>query len=179
MKHMFGTIGIVEFEHTCAEFCCRWLDKHFTTAFIKKKARARQNVTGVTKNPFLQPVVVLCTGIQVNVSGEIQLSLIHEKIRAMFLQVRKEIPMAILSTTRMSSKGQVVIPEDIRSQLRLEAGAQFVVLGEGDTVILKAIQTLSMKDFDVLIAKARKQARIAKLKKGDVATALSRVRNRK
>jgi AbrB family looped-hinge helix DNA binding protein len=87
--------------------------------------------------------------------------------------------MATLSTTRMSSKGQVVIPEDIRSQLGLEAGAQFVVLGEGDTVILKAIQTPSMKDFDALIAKARKQARIAKLKKGDVVTALSRVRNRK
>ncbi len=87
--------------------------------------------------------------------------------------------MATLSTTRMSSKGQVVIPEDIRSQLGLEAGAQFVVLGEGDTVILKAIQTPSMKDFDVLIAKARKHARIAKLKKGDVVTALSRVRNRK
>lgn len=87
--------------------------------------------------------------------------------------------MATLSTTRMSSKGQVVIPEDIRSQLGLEAGAQFVVLGEGDTVILKAIQTPSMKDFDALIAKGRKQARIAKLKKGDVVTALSRVRNRK
>jgi len=35
-----------------------------------------------------------------------------------------------LATTRMSSKGQVVIPEEIRKRLRLKAGCQFVG-GEG------------------------------------------------
>ena len=37
--------------------------------------------------------------------------------------------MSTLSTTRMSSKGQVVIPEEIRQRLGLETGAQFVVAG--------------------------------------------------
>ena len=34
--------------------------------------------------------------------------------------------MPNVATTRMSSKGQVVIPEDIRKQLKLKAGSQFV-----------------------------------------------------
>jgi AbrB family looped-hinge helix DNA binding protein len=37
----------------------------------------------------------------------------------------------------MSSKGQVVIPESVRKALGLEVGAQFVVMGDGDTVVLK------------------------------------------
>jgi len=41
-----------------------------------------------------------------------------------------------ISTTKMSSKGQVVIPEKIRIALGLKEGAQFVVVGQGDSVIL-------------------------------------------
>ena len=44
-----------------------------------------------------------------------------------------------LSTTRLSSKGQVVIPEEIRRSLGLAPGSRFVVLSEGDVVILKRI----------------------------------------
>ena len=53
--------------------------------------------------------------------------------------------MPELATTKMSSKGQVVIPEDIRKKLGLKAGSQFVVVGEKDTVILKAILPPSME----------------------------------
>ncbi|WP_371440183.1 AbrB/MazE/SpoVT family DNA-binding domain-containing protein, partial [Piscirickettsia salmonis] len=35
----------------------------------------------------------------------------------------------------MSSKGQVVIPEEIRERLGLAAGVKFVVVGDKDTVI--------------------------------------------
>jgi len=43
------------------------------------------------------------------------------------------------ATTKMSSKGQVVIPEEVRDALGLKAGSKFVVVGEGDVVILKVI----------------------------------------
>ena len=43
------------------------------------------------------------------------------------------------ATTKLSFKGQVVIPEEVRKRLRPEPGVQFVVVGEGDVVILKAI----------------------------------------
>ena len=48
------------------------------------------------------------------------------------------------ATTKLSSKGQVVIPEEIRNRLGLKPGAQFVVLGDRDVVILKVIQTPEM-----------------------------------
>ncbi len=87
--------------------------------------------------------------------------------------------MPELATTKMSSKGQVVIPEGIRKKLGLKAGSQFVVVGEKDTVILKAILPPSMEDFDQLIAKARKQAAKAGLKRSDIAAAISKARGRK
>ena len=86
--------------------------------------------------------------------------------------------METLATTRMSSKGQIVIPEPIRKRLNLKAGAQFVVLGENDVVILKAITAPSMKDFDALIQQARQQARLAGLKRSDITRAVSKARGR-
>ena len=84
--------------------------------------------------------------------------------------------MPNVATTRMSSKGQVVIPEDIRKQLRLKAGSQFVVVGKDDVVILKAISPPAMEEFDSLITAARKGARQAGMKRSDVAGAIARVR---
>ncbi|MDF1527076.1 MAG: AbrB/MazE/SpoVT family DNA-binding domain-containing protein [bacterium] len=71
--------------------------------------------------------------------------------------------MKPIATTKMSSKGQVVIPESIRDLLNLEAGTQFVVIAEDDVVILKMIKPPSMEDFDEVISKARKQAKEAGL----------------
>ncbi len=82
------------------------------------------------------------------------------------------------ATTRLSTKGQVVIPEEVRTRLGLKSGAQFVVLGEGDVVILKVIQTPEMADFDELIGQARKAARRAGLTRKDVSEAITKVRAR-
>jgi len=81
-----------------------------------------------------------------------------------------------LSTTKLSSKGQVVIPEEIRQQLGLETGAQFIVMGEDDVVILKTIAPPSRKDFANLVAKARSEARNAGLTKQDVKRAIKKAR---
>ena len=83
------------------------------------------------------------------------------------------------ATAKMSSKGQVVIPEEIRKRLRLKTGDRFVVLGEKDTVILKTITPPSLDEFDGLIAEARRQAREAGLKRSDISTATARARRRK
>jgi len=87
--------------------------------------------------------------------------------------------MAAYSTTKMSSKGQVVIPEDIRDSLHLKEGAQFVVIGKGDSVILKSITPPSMDEFADLLAEARRYAKKAKLKKSDVKAAIAKVRKEK
>jgi AbrB family looped-hinge helix DNA binding protein len=87
--------------------------------------------------------------------------------------------METLSTTRMSSKGQVVIPESIRNSLGLASGTQFVVVAEGDVLILKVIRPPSMEEFDGIIAKARKQVKSAGLTRKDVESAVRVVRKRK
>ena len=80
------------------------------------------------------------------------------------------------ATTKMSSKGQVVIPEEVRDALGLKAGSKFVVVGEGDVVILKVITPPSMSDFDDIIQEARRQARQSGMKRSDVTAALRAVR---
>ncbi len=86
--------------------------------------------------------------------------------------------MAGVATTKLSSKGQVVIPENIRKQLNLKTGTQFVVIGDKDVVILKKISPPTIEEFDELIAKARKVAKHAGLKKTDIKKAIVKVRNR-
>jgi AbrB family looped-hinge helix DNA binding protein len=95
------------------------------------------------------------------------------------LLVRKECVMETLATTRMSSKGQVVIPESIRKRLNLEEGAQFLVVGDEDVVILKLVTPPDRKEFDALIKEARRQAKEAALKPRDVTSAVARARDRK
>ncbi|AQQ71601.1 transcriptional regulator, AbrB family [Limihaloglobus sulfuriphilus] len=83
------------------------------------------------------------------------------------------------ATTKMSSKGQVVIPESVRKALGLENGCQFLVLGEKDAVILKAISAPSKQEFSSLISKARKEAKKAGLEPKDISNAIAKVRGRK
>lgn len=87
--------------------------------------------------------------------------------------------MVNISTTKMSSKGQVVIPEAIRKKLGLKTGDQFVVTGNKDVVILKSISPLSLDEFDDLITKARRQIREAGMKRSDITKALSKIRDKK
>lgn len=87
--------------------------------------------------------------------------------------------MANLATTKMSSKGQVVIPESIRKRLKLKAGSQFVVVAENDVVIMKAITPPSMEEFDALIAEARQKGKEAGLKASDITAAVGKARGRK
>lgn len=87
--------------------------------------------------------------------------------------------METLATTRMSSKGQVVIPESIRKRLDLKEGAQFLVVGDADVVILKIINLPDKSQFDELIKRARQQAKEAGLKEEDITSAVAKARDKK
>ena len=60
--------------------------------------------------------------------------------------------MVSISTTRMSSKGQVVVPEEIRKKLGLHPGTQFAVLGARGMIILRPLTPPSLEEFDRLVA---------------------------
>lgn len=89
--------------------------------------------------------------------------------------------MIRIATTKLSSKGQVVIPEDVRKRLRLKEGHQFLVLdsGDGDSVILKTIHPPSKEEFKQLLDETARQARKAGMKKSDITKAIKKVRKRK
>ncbi len=84
--------------------------------------------------------------------------------------------MSTAATTTLSSKGQVVIPEDIRTKMGLKPGAQFVVIGNRDVVIFKVLAPPALGDFDTLVGRARTVAKRAGLKKADIEKAVSKVR---
>lgn len=87
--------------------------------------------------------------------------------------------MAELATTIMSSKGQVVIPEKIRTNLRLEQGTEFVVVSNGDALILKPISAPSAQQFEALLDKAHQEAKKAGLKKSELQNSIRDIRREK
>ena len=84
--------------------------------------------------------------------------------------------MEKLEITSMSSRGQIVIPLDIREHLGLKEGEKFVVVGEDDTVVLKKIAMPSFKNFDKLVQKTRQFAKEKGITSADVEGAVKRAR---
>ena len=82
----------------------------------------------------------------------------------------------LLETTRLSSKGQGVLLLIIRRKLRLSSGAQFAVMGDGDTVILKRLVPPSSSEIRRLLQESRHYARRAGLTHSNVKQAIQRVR---
>ena len=86
--------------------------------------------------------------------------------------------MEKVSTTKMSSKGQVVIPETIRKKLGLGPGTKFIVLGDNDIIVFQKISTPRINQFDKIISKVRKQAKLVNLKRSDIEKAINTVRGK-
>ncbi len=82
------------------------------------------------------------------------------------------------ATTKMSSRGQVVIPESVRSEMGLKPGSKFVVLWHDDVVMLKVISPPSLEEFTNLQKRLRQQARKKGLKRKDIGKAITKVRGR-
>ena len=84
--------------------------------------------------------------------------------------------MPEVATTKMSSKGQVIIPEEIRKKLNLKPGDRFVVVAERDAVLLKLITPPSLEKFDKLLRRAREAAKKAGMTPKDIEDAIQKVR---
>jgi AbrB family looped-hinge helix DNA binding protein len=83
-----------------------------------------------------------------------------------------------IATTKLSSRGQVVIPEEIRDQMHLHTGDQFVVFSERDVVILKVITRPDISGFNKLVATARQAAEDIDLKEIDIKEAIKEARKK-
>ncbi|OGY81428.1 MAG: hypothetical protein A3F54_02170 [Candidatus Kerfeldbacteria bacterium RIFCSPHIGHO2_12_FULL_48_17] len=79
--------------------------------------------------------------------------------------------------TSLSSKGQVVIPNDIREKLSLTPGSNLLVLTDGSNLLLKPIKAPKMKIFTRLMKQSRKLASKNGIKQRDVNSIIKSVRN--
>ena len=67
----------------------------------------------------------------------------------------------MFATAKMSTKGQIVIPENIREEMGLQAGVEFILITEGDSVILKKLYAPSNAALKNLLDTANRNAKKA------------------
>ncbi len=85
--------------------------------------------------------------------------------------------MSNTELTKMSSKGQIVIPRQVRKELELKEGETFAVVGKSDTIILKKIEIPSQKEvFEKLHKWGVKFAKEKGLKESDIQGMIKRTR---
>ena len=73
-----------------------------------------------------------------------------------------------VQVTTTSPKGQVVIPQEIREGMHIEAGTKFAVYGRGDTIIFKRVDLPTVQDFERLARFGSEFARKKGITEGDV-----------
>ena len=64
-----------------------------------------------------------------------------------------------IDTTKLSAKGQIVIPVDVRNKLQLETGNKLFVMASVDAIILQKTNSLNDKDKISFSQKAKSLAR--------------------
>jgi AbrB family looped-hinge helix DNA binding protein len=79
--------------------------------------------------------------------------------------------------TNMSSKGQVVIPNEFRKTLGLTSGSPLAVYTDGSTLLLKPVEMPDVESFAKLLKESRHAAKAARLKQSDVKKTFKKVRN--
>ena len=89
------------------------------------------------------------------------------------------VSMSDISTTKMTSKGQVVIPEEIREYMHLESGVKFIVMATSDSIIFKKVTPIPQKDVKLLLKTSRAMAKKYKFKEKDVPGVIAAVRTAK
>ena len=76
--------------------------------------------------------------------------------------------------TKLSTRGQVVIPKKFREGL--EPGTLLAVTRKGDLIIMKKVDVSPWDEFEKLAKKDRGLVRKSKLKEGDVQKIVEKVR---
>lgn len=85
----------------------------------------------------------------------------------------------MVSITKISSKGQIVIPKDIRERLKVKEGNLFVVTNQDDSICLKKIEPPKIKTWSEVTKPFREFAKKSKFTEDDLARVISEVRANK
>ncbi|MDI6903511.1 MAG: AbrB/MazE/SpoVT family DNA-binding domain-containing protein [Methanocellales archaeon] len=85
-----------------------------------------------------------------------------------------------VETTKISPKGQVVIPSRIRRELGIQNGDRFLVFGKNNTVIFKKIEKAVIeKTFDEIVEPIRKRIKELRISREDVDRIIHEIRSEK
>ena len=74
-------------------------------------------------------------------------------------------------TTKLSTKGQVVLPKSLRAAHRWKPGTEFIVREQGASILLTPKSVTAYRDWDSLIGCAGYNGRRKSLKEMDEAVA--------
>jgi antitoxin PrlF len=85
--------------------------------------------------------------------------------------------MSEIEITRLSSKGQIVIPKELRILLGFKEGELFAMYGEGDTLVLKKLEVPSKDEFEDILNQGAEISKKKKIKKKDVLKSILENRN--
>jgi AbrB family looped-hinge helix DNA binding protein len=82
-----------------------------------------------------------------------------------------------LELTRLSERGQVVIPTELRKSMNLKEGERFIIMGVGDTIVLRKLD-LSQERLRLkkLIRESREKARKSGFTEEEVAKLIRETR---
>lgn len=83
-----------------------------------------------------------------------------------------------LAVTKTSVKGQLVIPQKIRRELKIKDGQLMLVYAAGDRIILKKVEAPEPGLFSMLAEPIRAKAKERKIIRKDVERAIREIRRR-
>ena len=83
-----------------------------------------------------------------------------------------------VEVTSISSRGQVVIPQNLRNRMGIHTGEKFVVIGEEDTIILKKLEMPSFDGINKLLKKTRDFAKNSEIRESEVESAIKQARRK-
>jgi AbrB family looped-hinge helix DNA binding protein len=82
--------------------------------------------------------------------------------------------------TKMSSRGQIVVPQDLRKEINAKEGTRFAVFGSKDTIVLKKIEMPSkeklIRSLHKIAIEGRKKAEKLGIKESDIPKLIHRAR---
>jgi AbrB family looped-hinge helix DNA binding protein len=87
------------------------------------------------------------------------------------------VDQVALELTRLSQKGQVVIPTQVRRKMGLKEGTKFLVVGLEDIIVLRRLQLSEERlKLKKLLAEARSSARTQGLTEKEIERLVQAVR---
>ena len=87
-----------------------------------------------------------------------------------------------IELTKITSRGQIVIPQEIREEKGIKEGEKFLVFSTDDSIVLKQISNLeqvkNIKEFEKTFKSMWKTAKKRKITKKDIETEIKEYRKK-